>query len=122
LYAYEDKDLASTHWQQKEGTRHLYELEVDEADIIHSGSLDTFAEVEKAVRIKSEPKPAAEKYWSKEPISRRTEHLVKKATVVKRLKDGKDWKPGIKLAEQKLRDTDENKEFYEQMLNPGKPK
>lgn len=122
LYAYESEDLASKHWQTSKGDRHLYELEVDEADIVHSGNLDTFSEVVTALRKKEDTIPAVEKYWSKEPIGVRTEHLVKKATVVKRVKDGKDWKPGIRLAEQKLRDTDENKAFYDEMFNPGKPK
>lgn len=120
LYVYHDVEMAETDWKLKPG-RHLYELEVDDADIAHSGDLQIYHEVLRVLRKDLPIDDAVKRYWAPVETGRHIERLVSKAIVVRRLKDAKDYKKPGQRAVEKIRDSAENDEFYEMLFEKSSP-
>ena len=113
LYTYDSLEMSEADCRLKAG-RHLYQLEVGEADIIHRGDLMIFAEVIKAIRVEADTETSAKRYWI--PVvgpGRYIEILVRKATVRRRLKHANEHRSPMQRATEKIRDSSENREFYE---------
>jgi hypothetical protein len=85
LYAWKEQSVAERLWKHKRG-HHLYEMEIDEADVRHIGDLDHFSSVETALRKKEDPEQHVKSYWAAAPTSQRIEILSSKAKVLRRLK------------------------------------
>jgi hypothetical protein len=47
VYSYLNKDFAEFAWRNRKG-RHLYEVEIDDADILHMADLDAYSAAEDA--------------------------------------------------------------------------
>jgi hypothetical protein len=63
LYTWKHLRPAELAWKFKKGN-HLYELEVDEADIIHTADLDDYSSIVTAVRKREPPDSYVERYCS----------------------------------------------------------
>jgi hypothetical protein len=87
VYSYPNKDFAEFAWRTKKGM-HLYKVEIDEADIVHIGSLDSFTAVEEAQH--EQKLDAVKKYWTPLKNGRRVEILSTRARIVKTLKNDSD--------------------------------
>jgi hypothetical protein len=116
LYVYADKELAEFDWKLKKD-RHLYQLEIDDTDIAHTGDLDAFGEVVTAIRKKEPTEGAVKKYWTPAPVSRRTEILASKAVVMERLKSADEYKSPTQRATEKFRYDPDEDDFFDQILD-----
>jgi hypothetical protein len=118
LYTYGSADLAQSDWQfrPKEAPRHLYELEIDEVDIVHVGDLQIYYAVIADIRAKRDAAHSVERYWTAHPSDKYKEYLVTTATVVKQLKNASEWKPAAQRAVEGLRDSTENEAFYKSVF------
>jgi hypothetical protein len=85
LYVWKDKDAAKRIWRHTDRGQHLYELEVDEADIEFVGDLDYYSAVVDALAIGMPADDYVKAYCSEIIASERVEMLVKKAVVKARL-------------------------------------
>jgi hypothetical protein len=117
LYTYRSLDLATSDWRfRSKDKRHLYELEIDESNIVHIGDLMIYFDVIADVRAKRDPIGTAGKYWVAAPSERNTEYLVRKATVVKQVHNASDWKSPTQRAVEKHRDDPDNEAFYKSVF------
>ena len=119
LCVYPDSEMAQFDWTRRKA-RHLYKLEVDEADIRHRGDLQVFRDVVTTIRKKESADELVQKYWTGAELGRHTELLVSKATVIERLKHASEHMSLIKRATQKERDDPDSQAFYEQMFHTKK--
>jgi hypothetical protein len=91
IYVWESRESGENSWRY-EKDKHLYEVEIDEADILHTGDaylVATIAEI-------PDPRTAGEVvrlYWNGDKRSKRIELLVKKAKVLRKLRDKSDPRP-----------------------------
>jgi hypothetical protein len=89
IYGYIDAEFAEFAWRRKKGM-HLYEIEVDEQDVLHVANLDAFTAVETAMSKGESPDEPIQEYWSGADSGRRGEVLAKKARVVRKIKDASE--------------------------------
>jgi hypothetical protein len=121
LYVYPHRDMAEEDWKHRKD-RHLYELEIDEADIRHRGDLQIFHEVIDAVRIGAPVDEAVRRYWISAADSRYVELMVARATVVDRTKDASEYKNAAQRAIERLKDEPDNRDFYNRLFDGDAPK
>ncbi|MHC2282161.1 hypothetical protein ACVME8_008804 [Bradyrhizobium diazoefficiens] len=123
LYAYRSLELAKSDWRfRSKVQRHVYELDIDESDIVHVGDLMIYFAVIADVRARRDPMGTASKYWTAAPSEKDTEYLVRKATVVRQIHNASDWKSPIKRAVEARRDDPENEEFYKSIFKDPEQK
>jgi hypothetical protein len=84
IYAWKYLAKAEMSWSH-ERTKNLYELEIDEDDILHTADLDHFAALAAVVGKKQLADDLAHKYWNGPIESERVEILVRKAKVLRKL-------------------------------------
>lgn len=118
LYVYLDGRMAEFDWDRKPD-RHLYEVEISEDDIVHTGDLQHFAEVVAAIRKKEATDDAVKRYWTPAKEGRNLEVIAKKAIVIQRLKDKSDHVPVNQAAVDKVKQAfvDDDEEFYQKMMD-----
>jgi hypothetical protein len=88
LYTWADEATARRLWKFS-NKKYLYELEIDESDVRHTGELNCYSAAGDEVAKGSSPDCPIRKYWSGEHaeppyVSPRVEVLVSQATVRKR--------------------------------------
>lgn len=111
LYVYSDKDMSERDWSFKKG-RYLYELEIEENDIIHRGDLQNFHEVVSALGNGLSAEDLVQRYWSGAASGRYAELLAGRATVTKVLRTPSDYRSPTQRAQERLRDDPDNISFY----------
>jgi hypothetical protein len=89
IYAYLDRAFAEFAWSRKKGM-HLYEVEIAEEDIVHIGDLNSFTTVVDANKQNKPTGEAVSKYWEGVLGGRQAEVLVRKARVVRKIKDNSE--------------------------------
>jgi hypothetical protein len=116
IYVWESFESAESNWLYQKD-KHLYELEIDEADILHIGNaylLATIAEV-----VTTDPTQAAavvQDYWRGAGPGKRVELLVSQAKVLSKVKDKSEVRPeGLTAA---VQDEECDEEFLKR-LNHG---
>src|SRR5262249_7170674 len=57
LYTWENREVAERLWKHKKET-HLFELEIDDADVVHRGDLDFFSAAVDAIKASQSPEDA----------------------------------------------------------------
>jgi hypothetical protein len=117
LYTYRSLELATNDWKARsKDRRHLYELEIDESNIVHVGDLMIYFDVIADVRAHRDSTATASKYWDAAPSERNTEYLVRKATVIRQIHNASDWKSPAQRAVEKHRDDPDNEAFYKSIF------
>lgn len=114
IYVWESRESGESNWRY-EKDKHLYELEIDEADILHTGNAYLLATLSQI----AEPPAAAEvvqSYWNGDPRSKRVELLVTKAKVLRKLRDKSEPRPELL---HKPSATEESDEDFLKRLNHG---
>jgi hypothetical protein len=86
IYVWENARVGEMNWS-REKTKHLYELVICESDILHRADVDWFSAVAGAAENHELAAAAVCAYWNGPIKSDRVELLVRKATVVNKLKD-----------------------------------
>jgi len=92
LYAWESQDVAERLWRMKKRTTpvHLFELEIQDDDMIHRGDVDAFTAVTIAIQRHQSPERAVRDYWEGVCGGERIEILARKAKVLRRLRHSLD--------------------------------
>lgn len=106
VYIWETEQSGITNWEY-EKTKHLYEVEYCKADVRHRGDATYLASI--AAVAERAPKAAAalvEEYWSGKIQNRMVELMVRKAKVIRKLRDKDEQRPERKLFD-KREETDE---------------
>jgi hypothetical protein len=85
IYTWKHLSMAEASWLH-EKTKNLYELEIDEDDIVHTADLDHFATLVSVAGNKQLADVYTQKYWNGPIESERVEVLVRKAKVLRKLK------------------------------------
>jgi hypothetical protein len=80
--------------------------------LLHTGDLETFDLVAKAIGAAKVPSAEVEKYWAGCSPSRYSEYLVRKSTVVDIVREAAGWKTLYQTAVEKLRDEPDNADWY----------
>lgn len=102
VYAFPDKARAEKYWayQCLKYERYLYEIEVDERDILHSGDVAHYNHIVNNYLSVEEAKRFVERYWRSEPSENPdVENIVRNAVVKRVLGNFDDQKAAL----QKLR-------------------
>jgi hypothetical protein len=89
VYSYLDRDFAEFAWRYRKGT-HLYEVEIDDADVVHKADLDSYTAVEEAHGKGEATAEHVARYWAGATEGRRVEILATQVRVVRKLKDNSD--------------------------------
>jgi hypothetical protein len=87
IYAWECAEMAESNWRI-EKAKHLYELEICEADILHRGNAVHVFDLRSAEE--SLKAALAKRYWEEPGQEKYVELLVRKARVLRKLKDKSD--------------------------------
>jgi hypothetical protein len=89
VYSYRDRKFAEFGWSRKKGM-HLYEVEIDDADIVHKADLAAYTAVEDA-HVNGQPTAEhVARYWTGAAEGRRLEILAIQVRVVRKLKVDSD--------------------------------
>jgi hypothetical protein len=86
VYSYLNRDYAEFAWSKRKG-RNLYEVEIDEADVVHTADLDAFTAVETAYKKGHPTDMHVSRYWAGATDGRRVEVLASEVRVIRKIKD-----------------------------------
>src|SRR4051794_6582653 len=87
VFVFENREVAEELLEETDG-KHLYEVIVDDGDILHRGDLRIYDEIVEALKHGRDAKPLVKEFWS--AIERpypRIELTVRKVTIRRKLVD-----------------------------------
>lgn len=87
IYAWESAEMAESNWRIEKG-KHLYELEICEADVLHRGNavhVSNLRDANESLKV-----ALAKRYWEEPGQEKYVELLVRRARVLRKLKDKSD--------------------------------
>jgi hypothetical protein len=93
IYVWETRESGESNWHH-EKDKHLYELEIDEADILHIGDAYLLATIA-AIDDSQAAAKVVQSYWNGDTQGNRTELLVTKAKVLRKLRDKSEPRPKL---------------------------